>query len=252
MGGALVTLPALPALVVGQVSHTRRGPVRHSFTHAHFQWLVDLDALPDLRRPWRWLARFDAADHLDGNRRGGGIRGDLVTWLARRGVDVESGDRLLMLAHARSVGHVFDPLSVFWVLGADEAVRAVVMEVHNTYGERHAYLLRPDANGRARVPKEFYVSPFNDVSGDYLVRLTLDTDRVAVSVALERDGEKVFTSAVTGRPRPATPRALVSTWVRHAFLTHRVSLLIRMHGIRLWLARLTVHPRPVHSQEAVR
>ena len=39
-------LPTLPALVVGQVHHTRHRPLRHSFTHRHYQWLVDLDAMP--------------------------------------------------------------------------------------------------------------------------------------------------------------------------------------------------------------
>ena len=52
-------------------------------------------------------------------------------------------DRVLMLANARVLGHTFDPLSVFWCLRPDGSLRAVVFEVHNTYGERHAYLLDP-------------------------------------------------------------------------------------------------------------
>ena len=43
----------------------------------------------------------------------------------------------------------------------------IVVEVHNTYGDRHAYLVRPDASGRASIDKALYVSPFNDVSGSY-------------------------------------------------------------------------------------
>ena len=69
--------PPLPALVVGKVSHTRRTPLEHSFTYRHYQWLVDLDELPRLRRPLSWLARFDDRDHLDSGRLGGGIQGDL-------------------------------------------------------------------------------------------------------------------------------------------------------------------------------
>ena len=72
-----------------------------------------------------------------------------------------------MLANARFLGYVFDPLTVFWCFAADGSLRCVVAEVHNTYGERHAYLLRPEADGTAEVGKEFYVSPFNDVSGRY-------------------------------------------------------------------------------------
>lgn len=244
--------PQVPALVVGTVSHVRRAPMHHAFENAHYQWLVDLDALPRFRGPLRWIARFDARDHLDGGRLGGGIRGDLSRWLAGRGVVVEPGDRVLMLAHARVLGHVFDPLTVFWCLRADGSPRAVVFEVHNTYGERHAYLVEADERGRARLDKEFYVSPFNDTSGTYDLAWRLTSDQVLVSISLERAGSRVFTAVTTGRPVPATRSTVLRTSARHLFMTHRVSLLIRWHGIRLWLARLPIQPRPAHSQEAVR
>lgn len=263
--------PRVPALVVGTVSHTRRTPLRDAFTYRHFQWLVDVDALPRHRWPVSLLARFDARDHLDQGRLGGGIRGDVERFLARRGVALAPTDRVLMLANARVLGHVFDPLTVFWVLSptrsahssegetpppvegaGPEAVKAVVFEVHNTYGERHAYLLDVDDSGRATTDKEFYVSPFNDVSGTYAVRLRLEPDLVSVSVGLDRDGVRVLTATTSGTPEPATTPALLRTAARHLLMTQRVTALIRFHGIRLWLRRLPVLPRPRHSQEAVR
>ena len=244
-----VAPPALPALVVGAVSHARRTPVRHVFEHPHYSWLVDLDQLP---RRVRFLAHFDARDHLDRGRLGGGIKGDLVRWLTGRGITVLAEDRVLMLAHARVLGHVFNPLTVFWVLRPDDVLKAVVFEVHNTYGDRHAYLVDVDEGGHAAVDKEFYVSPFNDTSGRYAVSVQLSPDRVRVSIGLDRGGERVLTAVTTGTPAPATTRTLLRVSARHLFMTHRVSLLIRWHGIRLWLARLPVQPRPPHPQESVR
>jgi DUF1365 family protein len=274
-----VAAPRVPALVVGTVSHTRRTPLRHAFTYGHYQWLVDLDDLPRFPWPVSLLARFDVRDHLDEGRRGGGIRGDLDRFLARRGVRLAASDRVLMLANARVLGHVFDPLTVYWVLspagsahstgtGTPHLVewaspapvewaetvglKAVVLEVHNTYGERHAYLLDVDGSGRATTDKAFYVSPFNDVSGTYAVRLRLERDLVSVSVGLDRDGVRVLTATTSGTPEPATTPALLRTAARHLLMTQRVTALIRFHGIRLWLRRLPVLPRPRHSQEAVR
>ena len=40
------TLPPLPALVEGHVSHSRKAALRNAFRHRVYQWLVDLDALP--------------------------------------------------------------------------------------------------------------------------------------------------------------------------------------------------------------
>jgi len=245
-----IVAPALPALVIGTVSHTRRTPLRHGFTHHQFQWLVDVDQLPELARPVRWVARFDAADHLDRGWLGGGIRGDVDRVLARRGVHLDPADRVLMLAHARAFGYVFDPLTVFWCLTPDDELRAVVLEVHNTYGERHAYLLDVDATGRAHTDKAFHVSPFNDVSGRYDVRLLLTPDRVSVTVGLDRHGQRVLTATTTGRPVRARYRTLAGTTARRLLMTHRVSLLIRWHGVRLWLRRLPVQPRPAHPVQA--
>lgn len=244
--------PPLPALVVGSVSHARRTPLVHSFSYRHYQWLVDLDDLPRLRRPLAWLARFDPADHFDAGRLGGGIRGDLERFLAHRGVLLAPDDRVLMLAHARVLGHTFDPMSAFWCLRPDGTPRAVVIEVHNTYGDRHAYLLDVDDRGRATQHKELYVSPFNDASGTYQMRLQLRPDLVAVAISLDRDGRRILDAGLSGVPIPATPRTLLATFARHAFMTQRVTFLIRVHGIWLWLRGLPVLPRPQHSPEAVR
>lgn len=245
-------LPALPSLVVGTVSHRRRTPVEHAFTHRHYQWLVDLADLPRHRWPLRLLTRIEARDHLSGGAAGGGIRGDLERFLARRGVDLDPTDRVVMLAHARVLGHVFDPLTVYWCLAPDGHLRATVLEVHNTYGERHAYLLDVDASGRAGTAKEFYVSPFNDTEGDYAVSLRLDPARVTVTVGLDRASTRVITATTTGVPTPATAGAVWRTAGRHLLMTWRVTALIRLHGIRLWARGLPIHPRRPHHQEDLR
>ncbi|MCU1538279.1 MAG: hypothetical protein JWP82_2630 [Humibacillus sp.] len=248
----VLTPPPVPALVDGTVSHVRRTPLEHRFTHGYYQWLVDVDDLPHMRWPARAFAQFDARDHLDSGRLGGGIRGDVERFLAHRDVTLGADDRVLMLANARVLGHTFDPLSVLWCLRPDDSLVAVILEVHNTYGERHAYLLDLDENGSAAVEKAFYVSPFNDVSGRYAVRLVLTPETVAVTVRLEREGETVMTAVTRGTPLPATPRTLRRLVRRHGLMTQRVTALIRAHGITLWMRRLPVAPRPRHTQEAVR
>lgn len=252
MTALLATPPTLPSLVVGTVSHTRRTPLEHSFAHRQYQWLVDVDDLPSHGWPLRMLTRIEARDHLDEGRLGGGIRGDVERFLAHRGVTLAVEDRVVMLANARVLGHVFDPLTVYWCLTADGGLRACIFEVHNTYGERHAYLLDVADTGRARTDKAFYVSPFNDTSGEYAISLRLSPDRVTVTVGLERADERVLTATTTGVPRPATDAAIARTAARHLLMTWRVSALIRVHGIRLWARRLPIQPRRPHSQENVR
>lgn len=245
-------LPTLPALVVGQVHHTRHRPLVHSFTHRTYQWLVDLDAMPRLPRWLRPFATFRGEDHLSGEPGIEVLRANVLRLLDRDGVDTTDVTRVVMLANARVLGHTFDPMSAFWCFAADGSLRAVLVEVHNTYGGRHAYVLRPDATGRADTAKEFYVSPFNDVEGDYAIRFHLGPGRVGVAIRLLVGDEPLVTASVTGAPEPATTPAIVRTVARHPLMTQRVSGLIRVHGIWLWLRRLPVRPRPATSLESVR
>lgn len=248
----IADLPSLPALVVGSVHHTRHRPLDHAFTHRHYQWLVDLDAMPRLPRWLRPFAQFRGEDHLAGNPGVGALRANVLRVLARDGVATADVTRVVMLAHARVLGHAFDPMTAFWCFAADGSLRAVLVEVHNTYGGRHAYVLRPDATGRATTAKEFHVSPFNDVEGDYAIRFHLSPRRVAVSIRLLEGGEPLVTATLSGTPRPASTPVVARTVARHPLMTQRVSGLIRVHGIWLWLRRLPVRPRPVASLESVR
>jgi uncharacterized protein len=128
----------------------------------------------------------------------------------------------------------------------------VVAEVHNTYGQRYAYLLHPDARGRARVPEQFYVSPFYPVDGDYRMTLPEPGERLALSIRLDRPDGHAFAASVRGRAVPATARARLAAVVRYHWSTAAVSVRIRWQGVRLYLRGLPVIPRPAHqSQEGV-
>jgi len=236
------------ALVVGWVMHRRFGPVRHAFRHRVYLWLVDLDSVPRQRGYLRWFATFSSEDHLGDPRQT--IKANIADYLRLNGIDLGDRGRVLMLASARVLGHVFDPLSVFWCYDSAGRLACIVAEVHNTYGERHAYLLRPDTAGVAEVGKAFHVSPFYDVSGTYTLRFTLTPDRVSTAVLLRREGAVAFSATFRGRPEPATRRNLARLLIRQPLITQRVSALIRVHGIWLWLRGLPVRAHPHHVQQA--
>ncbi len=220
------------------ITHTRRTPFTRRFTHHSHTWVVDLDDLPD----HGLLGRFEARDHLGAPGRT--IRDNLGTYLAHHGVSLDGG-RVLLAAHPRAFGHCFNPISVFWCWDGEGRPAATVVEVHNTYGDRHAYLVQPDERGRATTPKEMYVSPFHGTDGRYDLAVPPPDDRLRLAVTLRTDDGATFSAALTGR------RTDAGAW-RAAPASLRGALLIRMHGIRLWLRGLQVEPRPRHRQGRVR
>jgi uncharacterized protein len=231
-----------PALYRTEIAHTRRRPWHHGFRYRHPMWLVDLANVPRGTLLGR-LLRFDARDHLGDPTRT--IRDNLVDWVGDQGLDV-SGDRIVMLANPRMLGYVFNPITVYWCL-ADDSMRCVVAEVHNTYGGRHRYLLTPDAEGRASVDKALYVSPFNPVDGSYDMRFTLPTDLVHVGIVLRRGGEVAFSATLNGQRAPVTAATTLRTLVHYPLGALRVTALIRYQGIKLFLRGLPVVRRPATS-----
>jgi hypothetical protein len=207
--------------------------------------LVDVDHLPTFPGPLAGLARFDARDHLAGGGDGAdrSIRGAVDRFLRAEGIDLAGGS-VWMLAAARVAGYVFNPLSVFWCFGADGDLVATIAEVHNTYGERHAYLLHPDSWGRATVDKAFYVSPFEEVVGHYEMRLPVPVADLDVAITLHRPAQEPFVATLRGRRRPASVGALMRAALRHPFAPLMVTVRIRRQGIALWWRGLPIVPRP--------
>ena len=87
-----------------------------------------------------------------------------------------------------------------------------MVEVHNTYGDRHAYLVHPDEQGRARTDKAMYVSPFHGTDGSYDVAVPgARRDRLDVAVTLHdpttaRTVQRLARPAPARRPPAAPPR----------------------------------------------
>ncbi|WP_284285012.1 DUF1365 domain-containing protein [Arsenicicoccus piscis] len=252
-------VPTTPALVVGKVHHARHEPIEHRFTNRHHAWLLDLDDVPvdGVLGPGQ---RLRPQDHLSSPATIAALRDEVVqiATSASKADTASTADtidtldpatitRVLMLAQVAVLGHVFDPLTTCWLLDADGVTRALVLEVHNTYGGRHCYVIEPDQRRVARkalVAKEFYVSPFNGVEGDYVVSARLTPGQVTVSVRLARGGRTVLTTWVTGVPQPATRSRILRTTITSPLMPQRISTLIRLHGVWLWARRLPVRPRP--------
>lgn len=240
-----------PALYECLITHVRTAPLRHTLRHRSYLWLIDPDRPPRLPRALRPLARFDPRDHFRPQDAKGAhrtIREGLDAFLTGQGV-APAGGRILMLTHARVLGYVFNPLTLYWCHDQAGALAYVVAEVHNTYGERHCYLLHTDEQHRARVTKEFYVSPFFPVDGAYRMRLPEPGARLDLTIQLERENGRPFTATVRGERRPATPAGLLRAAVRHPWSTAAVSAAIRRHGIHLFLRGLPVQPRPVQRPQ---
>jgi cyclopropane-fatty-acyl-phospholipid synthase len=224
-----------------EIKHLRTDPIRHGFSYSAQAWVIDLDSVPTLPRGLRRLAGFRSEDHVGAS--GSSIRANIEAVLTEHGVDTNGG-RIVTMASPRVLGYTFNPLSLHWCHSTDGNLAAVVAEVHNTYGERHCYVIHPDDAGRADVEKAFYVSPFYPVDGTYRMSVPEPDDRLAVTLTLHREGERPFVASIRGERRSSE----VTLWraLLTPLATRAVMFRIKRHGITLWLKGLRPSPRPIH------
>ena len=251
-------------LGTGQVRHTRLRPTRNSFVYPTYFLMLPMRSLraapcPALARNRFGLVSFFDCDHGDG-------RADSLAWLdevlARERVDDADGE-VWLHCYPRVVGHTFKPVSFWYCHRADSSLAAIVVEVNNTFGERHCYLLTgPDlAFGRElHATKVFHVSPFCDVAGGYRFRFmcsglhpAADGSRKSIPMPSpttiaridhhDAHGPLIETS-VSGVLQPLSAAA-----IRHAFfgmplMTLGVVARIHWQALRLWFKRVPVLRKP--------
>jgi hypothetical protein len=227
------------AIYEGAVTHARVSPVRHAFRYRVFALLLDLDEL-DALKPSRLFARNRAAlasfhdrDHGDGR--------PLRAWVdAKLGeAGLEAGGAIRVLCYPRLFGYVFNPLSVWYCHAKDGALAATIYEVHNTFGERHAYVL--PAGPSQECDKAFYVSPFLSLDCRYSFDVRPPGADILVAIRETEAGQAVLTAAFSGRRKPFTATALASALLRHPLMTFKVMAAIHFQAFRLWLKRVPAH-----------
>ncbi len=249
-------------LLEGTVRHRRARPFQYQLEHRVWYAALDLSELDEVDRRVRLFARnrrgvatFRDADHMVVPSRD--VRADLDAHLRAEGED-PAGWRVTLVTNLRVLGYVFNPASFFLCRDGRGTLRVVVVEVHNTFGERHLYTLRPRSTGggafAATMGKTFFVSPFISVDGRYAVHVRDEPGGLRVAIALRQDGAPLLsTSLVLGR-RPLTDRWLLRLLLRHPLVTHKTIAAIHWHALRLWLrgAPFFRHGAMAQAREAAR
>ena len=273
---ASLTAPVLnqPLIGFGQVRHTRLRPKRNAFAYRTYFLMLPLRSMAvgrpglELHSPSALALNLPTAlalnrpaalsfydcDHGDGRSVSmGGALGWIDELLQREGIDDATGE-VWLHCYPRVLGYTFKPVSFWYCHTAKGALRAIVVEVNNTFGERHCYLLdRPRYGHELCADKVFHVSPFCPVEGGYRFRFMLSLDaahapRGAHTVARidfdDAEGPLIQTS-VSGALVPVSRQAIRTALWRYPAMTFGVVARIHWQAVRLWLKRTRFFSKPV-------
>ena len=243
-------------LYVGRVSHTRPG--RHRLSYRVFMLAIDLDEAPELDRRLKHFAHNHVAllslfDRDHGRRANAPLRPQIETHLQHAGIPWDGG-RITLLTMPRLLNYVFNPLSVYFCTRHDGSVAALVHEVSNTFGERHAYVLAPRSIENGRITqacaKDFFVSPFLEHDLHYEFNVTPPGEAVRVSMVVRRGADVALTATFAGARRPLTDAHLLRAWAGNPLMTLKVITGIHWEALKMWLKGVRYLGRPTGDQPA--
>lgn len=230
-------------LYVGDVFHHRLRPRVHKLRYGAFWMLIDLDEIGAIASRLKFfshnrfnLTSFYDADH--GNGSGTTLRVQIEELLNASGMTSAIG-RIELLCMPRILGYGFNPLSVYFCYRPDASLAVIIYEVHNTFGERHSYIIPCKQTGGAaveqRCAKAFFVSPFLDMDMSYAFRVDLPADKVKVTVRGEDQQGPIIVASLAGSKLPLSDRSLLHLMIRHPMLTVTVIAAIHWHALRMIL-----------------
>lgn len=254
------------SLYAGQVYHRRVRPREHELRYSVFTLLLDLSEIDVLtKRLWLFSRNkfnlFGFYDQDFGENSSEKLTDYILRQLKVSGIHI-TPTRVLLSCYPRVLGYAFNPLSLFYCLDDLDRCFAVVHEVHNTFGERHAYVLAvedgtvpPTADGSIRASadevtafdsaaeqwihqqtvKELFVSPFAHMDMNYQFRLNKPAERQIIVIRASDSEGVLITASYTATRCVLSASRLARFFISIPLLSAKVIIGIHWEALRLWL-----------------
>lgn len=240
-----------PQIYTAKVMHKRLFPKVNQFTYGIYYVALPL---PAAKIPSRLLS-FHNKDH--GARDGSDVGGWARSVLKNYGFDALI-ENIVLITMPRVLGYVFNPVSFFMCLDGNRQLRAVICEVHNTFGEQHSYLcaradqapLSPDE--WLEADKLFHVSPFLPRNGSYKFRFALVGTQLGIWIDYyDSENKKQLITALSGKFTPLNTQSISRAFWLHPLVTLKVIVLIHWQALKLTSKGIRYILKPLQLLEKI-
>jgi len=244
-----------PSIMFGKVMHARLFPKVNKFLYGIYYIALPLSQLQDLPIAYNRFAPIGFYDKDHGACDGS----DLQRWardiLSDYGLDKIDGEIVLMCM-PRIFGYVFNPVSFWLCHDRDNVLRAVICEVHNTFGERHSYLCAyPDQReikhgDVMEGDKLFHVSPFLKREGHYSFRFDISDNKFSAFIDFYNgEGKKQLVTSLGGQFETMSRQTIRKAAWSYPLVTFKAIMLIHWQAVKLIAKGIRYISKPRQKDE---
>ncbi len=242
--------------MMGKVMHKRLLPKMHVFNYGIYYLALPLSSLADIPLSYNRFGIQSFYDRDHGPRDGSSLEHWARSILADYGVQADG--EIVLVCMPRVLGYVFNPVT-FW-LCHDKAgqIKAVLCEVHNTFGEQHTYVCvhKDHRNITGISPlfaeKIFHVSPFLQREGQYEFKFDIKDDHFNVVINYHNHtGHKQVVTSLTGQLQLLDKKSLRYAFWRYPLVTLKAITMIHWHAFKLVLKRIKYITKPEQKQQKI-
>ncbi len=241
-----------------QVMHKRLRPRVNAFRYRVYYLCATLRELaafesPLLKKGALGLFGLRARDLADG------VQWDawIAALLREQGLAEAAEGEVLLITMPRLFNYSFNPVSFWCCHDAAGQLRAVLAEVHNTFGQRHCYLSAPE-DGAPITPemvlearKVFHVSPFLPIEGHYRFRFDIRPESIGIWIDYHDAHGKMLLTSVTGERGTLDSANLWHCFWRYPLVTFKVVALIHYQALKIVAKRIRFLSLPPMPADAV-
>ncbi|EKD20934.1 uncharacterized protein L3040_005869 [Drepanopeziza brunnea f. sp. 'multigermtubi'] len=255
--------PVKPMLFPCETAHQRLFPKRHAFAYSYLlvgipvAWRGSVGGMISSeteKKATSWTSRLfslkprgawytvNGDDYLERGHVEGGLEEKLHRYLESQNVDPQQYTHVYLLTAARFLGYASNPVSIWHLYSSTKELKALVLEVNNTFDEKRTYFLEPaqspspcPQDGVSEVqkpprytgtwPKDFYVSTFNSRNGSYSLSASdpffpymTKAGPINTTITLNSSSCKPKLVARVYSAGPALDPTTMSAWAKTRFL----------------------------------
>ncbi len=243
-----------PQIFTAKVMHKRLAPRVNQFTYGVYYLAQPITRLNDIVKS-RGIISLRQADY--GARDGTPLEPWLRRVLADYGLN-EMVANVMFITMPRLFGYGFNPVSFWMCLDAQGELRAVLSEVHNTFGEAHSYLCaHPDhrvigPDDWLQAEKLFHVSPFLPREGSYRFRFAHSGEKLGIWIDYhDVQGNAQLLTSLIGSLTPLTKASLRRAFWSHPLVTLKTITLIHWQALRLFSKGIRYILKPLQKDSTI-